>query len=410
MKQSGRLASAALVLLTGYSLASVVAFFVFAQSLRGFFLVGALCICALIHIARRVSLTGRVVLRRNVGEVIFWLMILMPLVSLLLQATFGDDAIDFLGRSSFEQAFKIYILGVLWMLSGAAMVSSRVRRSNEWAIGLALVLVLATLSSVQSGFVVGYNALSEALGVEDASHLSVGDSVMLATLVAYALSYGRIRLIVLSVCLVVLFALGGRSAFFALPVALLVYDVVIRKNGRELLIWAVGVGFLLGLYLIFEDALRSDDLARRMLFVGGLAEDGSALTRLEQLEIGLQNLPAQALYGDPSVLVREFGSLGFYIHNLLSAWQFYGVVFFGVFVIAIGMCVRSACRVQGIEDEPALELFSILLIYATVSVVVAKSVSFGLIWLAVGFWLERISTRSNAKFASSGERLVRVVS
>lgn len=103
--------------------------------------------------------------------------------------------------------------------------------------------------------------------------------------------------------------------------------------------------------------------------------------------------------GDPTFLVRKYNYTGSYIHNIFSAWQYYGFIVFVGLVFAIFYVWKyisiNIKSLDGVLDEFAIRLF----VFSALSLMVGKSINFGLIWLSLGYWLgcKRVSRETRVR-------------
>ena len=318
------------------------------------------------------------------------LIVLLPALSLLGQSALNLSAMDIDGRSSIGHAQNFWMVGTLWLIAGAAIATGTVARSNLFAIGLVGALLFLLWIGSDGLFVVNYGRLSAGLGGARFSHLNTSDYAVFSLALAYGLASGWLRIIVLVAAVFVLFALGGRSALFAFTAATVLHWIfwggsrpASRLIGGFLLVSVLGVVFI---YL--ADLGGAEVAGKDVLFSQGYASDSSVVARVDQIMLGVADLGRQAMFGDPSLIVKRFASAGAYMHNLLSAWQFYGFAFFVVLVASLLYCLRYSYVNRESYDDSLSTAFVLLLIYASISVVIAKAITFYLLWLVLGFWLE----------------------
>jgi hypothetical protein len=121
----------------------------------------------------------------------------------------------------------------------------------------------------------------------------------------------------------------------------------------------------------------------------GVSNDFSALERKYFFKHGLTCLGEQILWGKSSVLVREYNDMGAYIHNILSAWQFFG---FFPFLLLVGLTIRSVFKCSLIlfsnrfRKNNFLKFMILLTIYSIISILTVKYIFFFPFWFVIGFW------------------------
>lgn len=317
------------------------------------------------------------------------------LLSLILQQMFQEDLVDTYGRSAKAQTREIFIVGMIWLLCGAAIQRIKINYSTLLSILLLVFLSYNVIKGIDDGFMISYGTLSESR--DDGivlNHLLMGESATMLLALAFASATRYLRLLVFILGTAILFALGGRGALFSFVVAILCFLLV-----RQPLSYTVGFVILsVGIAIILITSVitlgPNDPYISRMLFLEGIGADSSAAAREYFLQQSLNALPTQALIGDPGFLIHRFGSLGAYIHNLLSAWQFFGVfpfLLFCYFIIVIAKFIFKHRR-----DTPLMidEFGLIVFFQCVISVIIAKSINFHAFWFVLGFWLFKIANSS----------------
>lgn len=320
------------------------------------------------------------------------LIVLLPALSLLGQSALNFTAMDIDGRSSIGHAQNFWMVGALWLISGAAIATGVMGRSNLLAMAILGALLFLLWLGSDGLFIINYGLLSAGLGGARFSHLNTSDYAVFGLALAYGLASGWFRVIVLVAGVFVLFALGGRSALLAFTAAAVLHWIfwgqvrlASRVAGSLFL-----VSVLSAVFVYLAEMGRTDVAGKDVLFSQGYAADSSVVARLDQIMLGVADLGKQAVFGDPSLIVKKFDSVGGYMHNLLSAWQFYGLVFFAVLLSALFYSLRHSYVHRESCGDALSTAFVLLLIYVAISVVVAKAITFYLLWLVLGFWLERV--------------------
>ena len=320
-----------------------------------------------------------------------WALILLPAFSLLGQSALSLSAMDIQGRTSIDFARNFWVVGSLWMLTGAGIAAAYLNRSNTLALVLLAILVALLWFGSDGLFVINYGRLSADVGGLRITHLTMADYAVFCLALAYGLSSGLVRVAIVLGALFVLFALGGRGALLAFAVAVFVMQVLIEKRRTSLrvaLVMLLAAAFVT-LQGYFEDLAQQSGAVKNLLFSQGFGRDESVIERLEQIFLGLSDLGRQAALGDLSLVVWRFDSAGAYMHNIISAWQFYGVLFFSVLVASILYSLGFANESRRWSDDSIHATFHLLLIYVVISVLVAKAITFYLLWLVIGYWLAR---------------------
>ena len=331
----------------------------------------------------------------RIPTAIYFLLILVIslLVVVALQYFYIDDLRDDLGRSALGITRGILLLGLSWIACGAPIQGLKRERSLILVICIMGFLSFSVFTNLNGGIFVSYAKLNEGRS-DDAglNHLMVGEAVLFLLLLAYAFAPNRWRLITFSLSIAMLFSLAGRGAFFSYFLAVGLHHYLVVSTGWKwsnlVAVFAVLVGCA-SIYLFLD---FRDDAVARMLLSQGLSEDGSVVERQAVLAGGLKALPAQILIGDPAFLIRTFRSMGTYIHNILSAWQFFGLVPFLMFVSALMWVslyiLKNRKKMHGPIDDFGVLIF----LYSGISILAAKYIGFHMFWFALGFWFFRMGT------------------
>lgn len=217
-----------------------------------------------------------------------------------------------------------------------------------------------------------------------ADYLFLGDTFALWALLTCAVvlsRWGRVMVVVAS--LASLAVLSSRTSLYAFALSV---PFVFRASLRcaigaiaVLVVAAFGVSSLL-------ENVSDTSVLNRMLVSVAKGEDASAAYRLEQFE-SVGQLAENWLLGDYAGQVRDFGSLGAYLHNGLSYWQQFGLI---PFLIVLILWVMAASRARYILkadeawDNPDKRFFLLAVVFFTIEVVGSRSYVHSLPWLVLG--------------------------
>lgn len=316
--------------------------------------------------------------------------LLFMFISVLVQEYLKIDEIDFLGRSSLQYIKTTFFLCLSWLMVGFAISYVDYERSTWRGIGLIIIAFAMVVSALDGGLVVSYSYLAQQGGLEALNHLFVGDGLIFIFFLAFSLVRERYRIFVFIAGLAFLFMSGGRTALFFSALSIYFYYLSMARNRTHLVFGGAAIIAL----LIFVVKISNDnELLDRMLFRRGITTDDSFLGRLQFLHDAFFFLPKQFLFGDPTLIVREYGTIGAYAHNILSAWQFYGFLPFALIVAAILYCTNYIRTNKETFVRPVEVFFVILFFYVLLCVVISKYVGFYHLWMTLGFWLAHSAKR-----------------
>lgn len=378
-----------------YGLASVLYFRVFAEGLIPALSIGAL----LYFIGKAAQMRAVPGWQIRAPHALLASVVLLPALSLLGQSALNLSVVDLDGRSSINYVASFWGVGALWCLSGAAIAAAWVPPSRLGAGAILLGLLGLLWVATDGLLVVHYGRLSDGLGGVRFSHLNTSDYAVFVLALAYGLAVGWLRIVVVLAAVVVLFGLGGRTALICFITAAVGHQAFFVANSARarLLASLALVLVLVPAILTLAQSGAADLAGKDLLFTEGYSSDSSVLARLDHILLGGEDLFRQALFGDPSLIAKRFNSMGSYMHNLLSAWQFYGVVFFAVLLFSLFGCMRFAMGHARLFLDPVTVTFAVLLTYVVFAVLIGRAVNFYLLWLVLGFWLERWALCSSSR-------------
>ena len=304
-----------------------------------------------------------------------------------LQSIFLQSVTDGFGNNSRTYTFNLLVINSLWLFAGGAIARYSARGNILFSVLILAPVVFFVFSSVNSSYLIDYLAISEILG-ETVNHLYIADHAAYICFLAYG--YARkTRPLVLLIMMAILFSLGGRSALYLAPIAILLFELLHLTKKKA--IWMIGYALVLGIAVWYANDNFSvntgDEKSERIIFGSGVQEDNSFVGRVEIMKIASEGLPSQFFIGNPGYIASELGSMGEYIHNLLSVWQFFGFFAFAGFSILLIRALGIIIRKRDVNWNSALHGHSIILLYVLVSVIFSKSITFKLLWFTLGYWM-----------------------
>lgn len=305
--------------------------------------------------------------------------VLWTVAATLSQVAYFVPLSDELGRASSTYLASSVAVAILWLLAGVVVGSATLPRSGHSSLAIIAVAFGSVLFALDGGLVVNFGRLSAESGFE-INHLTVADFLLVCLFFAYAMGGRLMRAAVLFCLPVVLFAAGGRSALIIGFASVCVVSLRQRRMTEVFLALAAVVVVVLS---VAQTVDVSDPLVSRMLLSDGLGEDGSVIERQEQFMRGLSELPSQALVGDVRAIALGAGSLGGYIHNGLSAWQFFGLPGFILLAVALMRALQHSWPSHAALD-PSATLKALLAVNAIGGFLFAKSALHFSLWFALG--------------------------
>lgn len=315
------------------------------------------------------------------------------LVTVSFQILSFDNVFDEFGRASHGYLIQTTFVILAWFYAGGLVASKGAGGGvTKWPIYLIfLSLLVMVLLVTNFGLSIPYSSFQEDGAFEVMNHLLLAEYMLLICYAAYVLSGASYRPVVFFLMAYIMFAGGGRASFLIGVMSVVAYEYF---YGERRVFWLIC--FLIFVLVFFVGAMVdfSDDAFRYMLFSSGVDQDNSYIGRVSQVEAGLGNLINQVFFGDISFLVKKFNNLGSYIHNFISAWQFYGVF---VFLLCLWLIFCAAKKILWVLRSGHVSVmdsfFLLVFIYSIISVLFVKHVGFSSFWYALGYWVLQGRTR-----------------
>lgn len=313
----------------------------------------------------------------------------------VLQFIILDNLTDINGRETFDFMMAIGSLSISWMLIGSIISDVQGFNKNQYyLISIVFFYILYLLSSsINYTILVDYYYLTK-LRADDIviQHLSLTEPLTYILFLFLALGYNKkTKYIYILLIVTVFFSLGGRTALFSLLLTLIFYEVINSKM-LNLLFKIVFVFILtisLSVFSLFD--FESNIFIDKILLTKGLESDASYESRMELLLDFFEGFLSQFAIGNPNLLIYKYNNLGSYVHNILSVYQFYGFFTFSIVLYNIYYVSTKLFKHKIFLSKNSLDIFGVLMfIYAVLSLLTGKAVSFGPFWFILGFWLFRL--------------------
>ena len=379
---------ASTVAVMSYAFVTLASFLVLKERTSGFLFLLALIPIFYLPASNRVHL-----LLRSVDMRLLCLVLATCVGALLLQAVVQPDYTDNDGRSVRAFASSTMVANCLWMFAGMGMSPYLIRRSNVLTAILLAACLAVVIPNLGEAMLIAYSDLAES-GLEGVNHLMVAEMLLLVSFFAYSVSGPVLRPLAMAVAAFLLFAGGGRSSFyFGLGIMGMLEMFGSGRTGKFTI--AIGAVLVLGA-AAYVGVDSGDSLVQHMLFSEGVGGDESYSERGQFLKDGLEMLPEQIAFGNPGLFARMHRTVGAYIHNILSVWQFFGLV---PFLLLVALLLRLAFKVRRYVrniDDPMTRFGILCFAYAFVGILFSKFVGFPFLWFAIGFWCVRASNSPQA--------------
>ncbi|MGJ0308720.1 O-antigen ligase family protein [Aliarcobacter cryaerophilus] len=183
--------------------------------------------------------------------------------------------------------------------------------------------------------------------------------------------------------LILLYLVKSRASFYAFFVIYLIF--LLKELGFKNFFYLIIFSSLFCYVLIILDLVKVNT---RMFGIYNMIKDGSFNERLEQFKYGLEAIKSNWFFGQygGQVIYHE-GSmyesgLGSYMHNFLSFWRQFGILFFITFTIFYFSRLLKVFKLWIYGHKNSDYVFYIGL-YMAIGILLFHSYSYPYIWFAM---------------------------
>lgn len=382
--------SAGMLILMGYSAFNMLNILYFHKAISTVFLPISV---AAIYAVYRAMLVFQKNSPISQGELIGICLVFAVTCTVLAQNIFLNSFVGQDGVNTVDNVAALTVTSLMWFFVGAGCARFQFEDSAVVALVVAVMVVAAMVFAIDETLTIPYRLIKEEAGVEGVSHLKLERPVILLLVFAYAMS-SKTRPITILLGCIAFFFMGGRTALFtfALTSFLMTFKGNLLRNTIVTGLTAISCVTLFW-YSIFAGFIDPEAKAiREILFLDGIEEDGSYQARMTFLTESMPFLADQFWIGNFGLVSEKQGGTSGYVHNILSAWQFYGFFIFLLLLLCLWYSLRKMVYAMKRTDRPADLFGAFLLIYVLISVLVSKYVGWTLLWFVLGYWLMRPSS------------------
>ena len=363
----------------------------FMQILTIFFQLNELIVSVLLYIN---FITGFLIILKNIKSIKYNSKILLLniflIISLLLITIFYnifyEDMYDYLERGGVSTITKYSYGIVAWFFIGGGLAISiigiKINKNNFFLLLTSLTFFLFIFKA--NGFnEIDYQALStNGLRVD---HLVLGFFLIYLIGISHSQVKGLGLFFIFIMNTLILLITGGRSDFFIYIVAAFIFYFIFDK-GKSKFITASLITFIVTFFLIFSSLFSSGIMEKFDRFYRLDSSDSSLLARNEIFVENIKDLNSKIFISDPNYLIKKHGNLGEYIHNILSAWESYGLIFFLLIsYIALSNLIFLYKYKSNLMKTRAGRFGVFIFIFCFLSILSSKSVFYYPFWFALGF-------------------------
>lgn len=318
------------------------------------------------------------------------------------QFMFYDNMVDENGRNTFDFMLAISLLAISWFLIGGILSKFEIfNQYNKFFIIFVFSLsCILTLDSFDGLFVDYYQLTAIRNDDIKIHHLSLTEPLTYIIFLLLAMGYtSKLKWIYVFLAILTFLSLGGRTAFFCLVSTIFLYELLLSNT----LIFQVKIviSTLISFLLLTALNIENNIFFEKLFFKDGLSSDSSFKGRIEFLSDFFDGVTGQFAIGNPNFFIYKHNDFGTYSHNILSIYQFYGIILFILVLYVINHIARRIYFLKLIYSKNLLDVFGILMfIYVILSMLLGKSVLYGPFWFILGFFLLRLNSLKKCPIGS----------
>lgn len=331
-------------------------------------------------------------------ELKFFLPFIFMFISIITYSTFSVVLRDVNNINSLQYISDIFLNGIVWFCIGISLYFFDFSKKKIlFPLLLSLILIFSIILNMGSGFFVDYYVLRKSINDNSISHLHFGDFFVFIIIISFLISKNSCKLPVLFLGLFALLGIGGRSNFYIFTFTVVfislfyLKDIIFKYLKFLLLIFLMSIV----IFIKMDFNISIDSIGRMAISKSSMDYDDSYVARVDFLNFAISDLVNNFLYGNPNLLIKNYGYINSYAHNLLSAWQFFGFFSFcSISLLLIYSFLRFLLALNRncyyfYNENFMLGLF--ILTYISLSLVLTKGISFMFLWLGLGYIMSLIS-------------------
>lgn len=298
---------------------------------------------------------------------------------------FKGDQIDYNGASLFEFNANVLYLMVMYYLLGRFCFDYALKNMRVITIGFSILFACVMLNIDHGLGRIKMDFLDERkMGL----YLILGDIFSLVAIAAFcSVKRNDAKVAISLFSLVALFYLNSRASLYVSLLVYVSYFSFIKLTN----VIKYGFFFLATLLLILfiygDSAIESNE---RMFFgFGNAGEDLSLAGRNEMMDLGLDHILSNVIFGNYGGVIQDVGVIGAYIHNAMSYWQQFGLFAFVIFVyLTLSNFIslfKLALSNRDVFSRVDCQFVILGGFFSVLMVVFARSYAWYLVWLFIGY-------------------------
>lgn len=210
-------------------------------------------------------------------------------------------------------------------------------------------------------------------------YLAMSDAFAVIGLLVYVYSVGIYRFAYFLISLLGIYFTYSRSSLYFFIVSIFAFEIVLKRNIYFLFLSVLG-----GVGVFAVAILGGAADSRFLVLLADPWSDASFVGRLGYLKEGVEDISNNFLFGSYGYEVLRDGDTGGYIHNFLSYWAAYGVMYF-IFLslIIFFICIYIFRNLSFFRDNVFFHFPVLMFIYAFISGMVSKAYVWPFLWFSI---------------------------
>lgn len=200
-----------------------------------------------------------------------------------------------------------------------------------------------------------------------ASYQSLASAVLYTIVLCTFIKSRVVKTTIFTSSTITLYFIGSRTEFFLMLSIMPVYVYI--NYGLRLTLTMAAASIPIIIFALLNYGVNE----RYASLISG---SSSASERTILLQSGIEGIIQSPLWGDYLGQVREFGTVGAYIHNALSVFQQYGIVAFLLYCyLTVSALVVGLKYISLAKSNMLIETLIYISIISTVGIIVSKSIA-----------------------------------
>jgi len=330
--------------------------------------------------------------RHNIYINLFLFLFSYMLFSLLYNSIFGELYIT---NNVVLFQSKVIVYALLNILLGMHFYQE-LNESNASKIYI-YVFVIYTLFIIWN---INFERLTFQIDYISGEHQLFSDVfVVFSCFIVFFIRFKVGRLLFMTFILVVLFLIKSRATFFSFLIVYVLF--IVKEIGLKNSVYLFIFFIILSLFMIVND---DSSLDRRMFGVFQGKYDSSLNERIAQFKYGIEAIKNNWFWGEYAgqIIVHktgyESGTMGAYMHNLLSFWRQFGLLFFLIFMITYCYGLYKISLEWKNSDSFKIQFIFYVSLFLLIELLLFRSYTFPYFWFSLGLMYTHLHTVNVGKF------------